>query len=411
MSSPDAADYAARIEGDLRRNILPFWMDRVVDRERGGFVGALTNELVADPGAERGALLTSRILWTFAAAYGRYRDPAYLGMADFAYADLDAHFSDRRDGGYWWSISGDGRVLRDRKQVYGQAFAIYALTEYHAATGRREPLERAVAVAGLLEERAVDRRHGGYLEAFDRGWKPIADMRLSAVDLNEPKSQNTHLHVMEAYTRLLGLWPDPGLRSALAGLVEIMLSRIVDPATGHLGLFFSEDWTPRSDRVSYGHDIEAAWLLTQAAEALRDPALTARIRPLAVRIAAVTLAEGVDSDGGVYNEGGPGGLTDSNKEWWPQAEAVVGFINAHQLSGKEHFLAAAFRTWDFIERKLIDHRQGEWFRGVTRDGRALAGELKVSFWKCPYHNGRTGLEAVRRLRELQGSARNDSAEK
>ena len=130
-----------------------------------------------------------------------------------------------------------------------------------------------------------------------------------------------------------------------------------------------------------------------------------------MRIAAVTLAEGVDSDGGVYNEGGPGGLTDSNKEWWPQAEAVVGFINAHQLSGKEHFLAAAFRTWDFIERKLIDHRQGEWFRGVTRDGRALAGELKVSFWKCPYHNGRTGLEAVRRLRELQGSARNDSAEK
>jgi len=229
-------------------------------------------------------------------------------------------------------------------------------------------------------------------------------MRLSEVDMNEPKSQNTHLHVMEAYTRLLGAWPDPGLRRALAGLVDIMLSRIVNPATGHLGLFFSEDWTPRSDRVSYGHDIEAAWLLTRAAEVLDDPALKRRILPLAVKIAAATLAEGVDSDGGVFNEGSPGGLTNANKEWWPQAEAVVGFINAYQLSGQERFLEAAFRTWDFIELRLIDRRRGEWLRGVSRDGRVLENELKVSFWKCPYHNGRTGLEAVRRLRGLCGRA-------
>jgi mannobiose 2-epimerase len=411
MSSPGPADYIARIEGDLRRNILPFWMDRAVAGGERGFLGALTNDLVPDPAAERGALLTSRILWTFAAAYARYRDPAYLRMADLAFSDLTAHFHDPRSGGFWWSIAADGRVLRDRKQVYGQAFAIYALAEYHAATGRSEPLERAIAVYRLLEEHAAERRHGGYLEAFDRGWNPIADMRLSEVDLNEPKSQNTHLHVMEAYTRLLGVWPDPGLRRALAAVVEIMLARIVDPATGHLGLFFSEDWSPRSDRVSYGHDIEAAWLLAWAADVLGDPTLAARIRPLAVKIAAVTLAEGVDSDGGVFNEGGPGGLTNTNKEWWPQAEAVVGFINAFQLSGQERFLAAAFRTWDFIELRLVDRRHGEWFRGVTRDGRVLENELKVSFWKCPYHNGRTGLEAVRRLRGLPDRAGKDPVSK
>jgi len=405
MSSPDPSDYIARIEGDLRRNILPFWMDRVVDRDRRGFFGAMTNDLVPDRAAERGALLTSRILWTFAAAYGRYGDPAYLAMADAAYEDLNAHFHDPRSGGFWWSVSADGQVLSDRKQVYGQAFGIYALAEYHAATGRSGPLDQAVGVYRLLEEHAAERRHGGYLEAFDRAWKPIADMRLSDVDLNEPKSQNTHLHVMEAYTRLLGAWPDPGLRRALAGLVDIMLSRIVNPATGHLGLFFSEDWAPRSDRVSYGHDIEAAWLLTRAAEVLNDPALAARILPLAAKIAAITLAEGVDSDGGVFNEGGPDGITDARKEWWPQAEAVVGFINAYQLSGQERFLAAAFRTWDFIELNLIDHRLGEWFRGVSPDGRVLENELKVSFWKCPYHNGRTGLEAVSRLRGLPKRAR------
>jgi cellobiose epimerase len=399
MSPTAAADYARRIEDDLRGNILPFWIGRVVDGDRRAFFGSLTNDLAVDRAAERGALLTTRILWTFSAAYARYRDPAYLAMADHASEDLRLHFHDGAHGGYWWSVAADGSVLRDRKQVYGQAFAVYALTEYHAATGRQGPLDQAIATYRLIEAHAKA-RHGGYLEAFGRAWEPIADMRLSGVDLNEPKSQNTHLHIMEAYTRLLVVWPDPGLRQVLRDLVEVMLDRIVDPASGHLGLFFAEDWTPRYDRISYGHDIEAAWLLTWAADILQDSELSARVHPLAVRIAEVTLAEGVDADGGVYNQGGPAGLTDTNKEWWPQAEAVVGFLNAYQLSGQERFLTAALRAWDFIELRLIDRRHGEWFRGVTRDGRVLDNELKVSFWKCPYHNGRTGLEATRRLGEI-----------
>ncbi len=392
-------DYLRRIEDDLRQNILPFWIEHVVNREGGSFYGAISNDLAVDRGAERGALLTSRILWTYSAAYAHYREPDYLAMADHAYADLTRHFLDGENGGFFWSVAADGRVLRDRKQVYGQAFALYALAEYHFASGRPEPLELAKATHRLIE-RHSRARHGGYLEAFGRAWEPIADMRLSEVDMNEPKSQNTHLHVMEAYTRLLALWPDAGLRTALRELVEIMLTRIVDPASGHLGLFFAEDWTPRSDRVSYGHDIEAAWLLVRAAEVLGDPALTARIRALAVRIAETTLSEGIDADGGVFNQGGPSGLTDTNKEWWPQAEAVIGFLDAYRISGDERHLAAALRTWDFIEFRLVDHLRGEWFRGVTRDGRVLGGELKVSFWKCPYHNGRAGLEAVSRLREI-----------
>ena len=399
-SSSIPPDLANRIEDDLRRNVLPFWINRVVDRAGGTFFGALTNDLVVDPAAERGALLTTRILWTFAAAYRHYADPAYLAMADHAYADLLTRFHDPRHGGFYWSINADGSVLRDRKQVYEQAFAIYALAEYHAATGRREPLDLAVTAFRLIEQHAREPRHGGYLEAFARDWSPIADLRLSAVDLNEPKSQNTHLHIMEAYTNLLRVWPDPALRRAQTELLGIMLDRIVDPRTSHLGLFFAEDWTLRSDRISYGHDIEAAWLLTQAAEVLGNSSLMARIHPLAVRIADVTLAEGIDADGAVVNEGSPTGYTDSNKEWWQQSEAVIGFLNAYQLSGEPRFLTAAGRTWAFIETRLIDRQHGEWFRGVTRDGRILAGELKVSFWKCPYHNGRLGLEAVTRLRAL-----------
>jgi mannobiose 2-epimerase len=399
MSPSVTTDYLHRIEDDLRQNVLPFWIDRVVNPEGGTFFGSISNDLTVDPAAERGALLTSRILWTYAAAYAMYGDPDYLTMADHAYGDLMSRFHDGVNGGFYWSIAADGTVLRDRKQVYGQAFALYALAEYHGATVKRDPLDQAIAVYRLIEEHARA-RHGGYLEAFGRGWEPIADMRLSAVDLNEPKSQNTHLHVMEAYTRLLALWPDPGLKAALLEIVDTMLLRIVDPATGHLGLFFAEDWAPRSDRVSYGHDIEAAWLLVRAAEALGDPGLLSRIKALALKIADVTLREGVDSDGGVYNQGGPKGLTDTNKEWWPQAEAVVGFMDAFRLSGNDRYLDAAFRTWDFIELRLIDRLRGEWFRGVTRDGRVLDNELKVSFWKCPYHNGRAGLEAVRRLGDI-----------
>ena len=393
-------DYAARIEADLRQNILPFWMQHGIDRERDVVVGSLTNDLVADPAAERGALLASRVLWTFAAAHRRYDDPAYLEIAGRAHADLLRHFHDRTHGGFYWSVAADGTVLRDRKQIYGQAFALYALAEYHLATGHAEPLEQAIAAFRLIETYSRDPRHGGYFEAFSRDWQPIADMRLGGTDLNEPKSQNTHLHVMEAYTNLLRAWPDPELHAALRDIVTILLDRIVDPSTAHLNLFFAADWSVRSDRFSPGHDIEAAWLLLDAATALGDAALLARTQALALRIADVTLAAGVDADGALVNEIGPHGFTNTDKEWWPQAEAVVGFLAAYALSRDERHLRGALRAWDFIERRLIDREHGEWRRGVTRDGAVLADELKIGFWKCPYHNGRAALEAVPRLRAL-----------
>jgi mannobiose 2-epimerase len=399
MSPAILNDYARRIEDDLRGNILPFWIERVVNHADRGFHGSLTNDLRVDPAAERGVVLTSRILWAYSAAYSRYRDPAYLAMADHAYRDLQTRFRDVEHGGYMWSIAADGAVLQAHKQVLGEAFAIYALAEYHAAAGRREPLDQAISTYRLIEEHA-SARHGGYLDTVGRAWEPVSGFRLSGEALNAPKSQDTHLHVLEAYTRLLTVWPDPDLRSALARLAELMLERIVNLLTGHLGQFFAEDWTLRSDLVAYGHDIEAAWLLTLAADALRDEGLTKRIAAMAVRLSETTLAEGVDADGGLYYHGGPGGPTDTNKEWWPQAEAVVGFLNAYQLSRQERFLTAALRTWDFIEARIIDHKHGEWFRTVTREGRVLDNGLKVDFWKCPYHNGRTGLEATRRLREI-----------
>lgn len=378
--------------------MLPFWLRYAPAVNEPAFVGEVSDDLVPNPTAERGMLLTARILWTFAAAYRRYARPEYLAMAARAYRDLQVNFRDAAEGGYWWVLRADGTVSQDHKQVYGQAFALYALTEYYAATRRPEILREAVAVFELLETRARDPLHGGYFEAFDRTWRPVADMRLSAVDLNAPKSQNTHLHLLEAYTALLHLWPDGRLRRALRELTGLMLAKIIDPATGHLRLFFSSDWTPASDTISYGHDIEASWLLTAAGAVLADAPLLVRIRPWVKKIAAATLAQGVDADGGLFNQGGPGGVTDPHKEWWPQAEALVGFINAAGLTGEARYWSAALRTWNFIELRLIDRRHGEWFRGVTREGVVLPEKPKLSFWKCPYHNGRAALEATRRLR-------------
>jgi len=399
-----ATRYRERIESDLLTNILPFWLKYAPDPKHMGFVGTLGPTLSPQPGSPRGALLTSRILWTFAAAFRRYRNPDYLRLADFAYADLLHSFHDRLHGGFYWSVRADGSVHHDRKQIYGQAFAIYSLSEYHAASGRSEPLDLAVDVYRLIETKARDQVHGGYFEARGRTWEPIADMRLSDGDMNVPKSQNTHLHVMEAFANLLRVWPDRDLQRSQADLLRVMLDRVLDASTGHLGLFFTDDWKPRSDRISYGHDIEAAWLLTQAAEGVDDGALLKRIQTMAVHIAGVTLAEGVDVDGGLFNQGSPTGLTDTGKDWWPQAEAVIGFLNAYQISQDERFLNAAYRSWDFIEAHLIDRQHGEWFRSVNRSGQPVGEQNKISFWKCPYHNGRTALEACARLAKLAPSS-------
>jgi mannobiose 2-epimerase len=394
-----ASGLAGRAEAHLRRFILPFWLEHSIDRERGGFVGHLRDDMTTDPGAPRGSLLASRILWTFSAAHRAIRDPdpRWLEMARYACSDLLGRFLDREHGGLLWSLDANGRPLASRKQVYGQAFGIYALSEYHRATGDPAALEHAIELFRLVERHARDRRHGGYVEALDREWKPVTDWRLSEIDLNSPKSQNTLLHVMEAYTNLLRVWPDPELRGALEALVEAMLAHVLDPVGHHLWLFFDEKWAPLSDRISYGHDIEASWLLTVAAEVVGDASLAKRVRDVALRMADVTRTEALDDDGGLLYEGGPGGVTVTDKEWWPQAEAVVGFVNAWQISGERGWIDDACRCWGFIEDRLTDRVNGEWYRAVTRDGRRFENDVKAGFWKCPYHNGRACIELGARL--------------
>ena len=236
--------------------------------------------------------------------------------------------------------------------------------------------------------------------AFSRQWTLEEDMRLSEVDMNEAKSMNTHLHVLEAYANLMRAWTNLDLARKLRALLQVVVEHIIDPASYHTRLFFDQLWNVKSDRISYGHDIEASWLLVDAARALHDDALLDATQPLAVRMARATLSEALDEDGGLLYEAGPGGVTDPRKEWWPQAETVVGALNAYQLTAEPFFLEAALRSWDFISTHLVDYEHGEWFRSVSREGEVDRQEPKVSFWKGPYHSARACMEAIARLESL-----------
>lgn len=384
------------MRSELTGRILPFWGGRVADRERGGFFGFIGPDGKPDPEAPRGAILNSRILWAFAAAFQALRDPGLAALARRAAEGIRNQFLDGTHGGVYWMVASSGGPVDDRKHIYAQAFAVYGLAEHFRATGEKESLADATALFRLIETHAYAGEGRGYREAFSRDWRALDDVRLGETDLNAPRSANTHLHLLEAYTTLLGAWPDPLLDSRLRSLVELFLDRIMDRTTGHLRPFFDESWVPCSRVVSYGHDIEASWLLTDAAAVLDDAALIARTRQAALLMAESVLKEGLDPMGGVFYTADPSGGVDKGKEWWTQAEAVVGFLNAYQETQRPDFLEAARDTWGFIQAHVLDHEHGEWYRRVDREGTPQPGNEIVGPWKCPYHNARACLEVMRR---------------
>jgi mannobiose 2-epimerase len=400
--APDVLrNFTASADKEVREDILRYWLDHTRDRRRGGFYGVITADGTVVPDAPRGALLTSRILWTFSAAYRHYRDPQYLEMATWAYRDLLDRFWDKENGGLYWEVSPEGRPTDPRKQIYGQVFGIYAFAEYFRATGEKAALDRAIEIYRLVELHAKDPVHGGYFEVYSNDWVRNEDASVGLIGRDDAKSQNTHIHILEAYTNLLRVWPDSGLRESQRALTEIILDRIIDPKTHHLVLFLDAAWKPVSSHFSYGHDIELSWLVVEAAHVLGDPALVSKAEAMALKIADTTLREGIDGEGGVYNEGTVQGVTDAGKEWWPQAEAVVGFLNAYQISRDPRYFAASIRTWRFIQDKFVDRRQGDWYQTLDA-ANEMRPRPKVTVWKCPYHNSRCCLEAIERLGELSG---------
>ena len=390
-----------KVETELRSNILSFWLKYAIDDEFGGFRGQISNDLTIDPRADKGLILNARILWTFSKAFSVYRNPVYLAAARRAYEYLVRYFWDQQFGGVYWMVDFEGQPTDTKKRIYGQAFTVYALAEYYHATGDAEILARALRLVENIEAAGHDARHGGYLETYERDWTLAVDQRLSDVDMDEKKSMNTHLHLMEGYAALLRFHEDSTVRLRLRELIEVFLNHIVDPITHHFILFFDEQWWPKSEKISFGHDIEGSWLLCEAAEVLGDQDILKRVRAIAVKMAQAAFEQGLDADGGLLYEADPTGIIDTDKHWWPQAEAVVGFFNAYQLSGLQHFLNAAEKSWAFIDKCIVDHKHGEWFWLVSQSGVPCAGHYKVDPWKCPYHNSRACFEVMERVDALR----------
>ena len=409
----------------LEQNILCFWLNKMIDHEHGGFYGRIDGKGILHPEAEKGAILNARILWSFSAAYRVLGIPEYLEACKRAYSYFIDHFIDKEYGGVYWSVDYLGNPLDTKKQFYAIGFAIYGLTEYVRATGDREALDYALQLYECIEEHALDHKYNGYIEACTREWGEIADMRLSDLDANFPKSQNTHLHIIEPYTNLLrclrelhaaetcdyvpvlgsvlpvGVSVSPEtvneVEASLRNLIDIFTDRILNPETHHLDLFFEMDWTRGAGHLeSYGHDIECSWLMHEAALVLGDKEVLAKVEPI-VRMVAKASEKGLRPDGSMIHEANlTTGHVDDDLHWWVQAENVVGWFNLYQYFGDKEALEKAVRCWEYIKTQLIDWDHGEWFWSRHPDGALNTVDDKAGFWKCPYHNSRMCLEIIER---------------
>ena len=413
----------------LQDNILHFWLANMQDEEHGGFYGRMDGHGVLHPEAEKGAILNARILWSFSAAYRVLGNQEYLDAATRAKNYMIDHFIDPEYGGVYWSVDYQGRPLDTKKQFYAIGFAIYGLTEYARATGDREALEYALDLYDCIEEHAFDREHNGYIEACTREWGTIADMRLSELDANFPKSQNTHLHIIEPYTNLLRCLREfqakqscdyvPAIgavlpvgvsvptetilsvEASLRNLIDIFTDKILNPETHHLDLFFEMDWTRGAGHLeSYGHDIECSWLMHEAALVLGDRKVLDKVETI-VRQVAKASEKGLRPDGSMIHEANlDTGHVDDDLHWWVQAENVVGWFNLYQYFHDEEALQRACRCWQYIKDQLIDYEHGEWFWSRHPDGTLNTTDDHAGFWKCPYHNSRMCLEIIERTEAL-----------
>ncbi len=382
-------------QNELEQNILGFWIKYCQDNEYGGFIGRMANDRTIEKNGPKGLVQNARILWTFSAAYRYKKNDEYIQMAKRAYDYLMQNFWDKQYGGAYWMLDNTGKAKDDSKEVYGQSFLIYALVEYYLATGDNAALEKAKEIFNLIEKHCHDDVNKGYFETFARDWSVSEKAMLASGDVKEKKTMNTHLHLLEAYTNLYRVWKDEKLKSRLIELIEIFQKHIINSKTYHFELFFDEKWTSTKNIESLGHDIEGSWLLCEAAEVLCDEHIIKEIQATAMKMVKSVCEIGFDTDGGLFYESEGGRIINPKKDWWPQAEAVVGLINAYQLSGQEHHLESAQRSWAYIQEHIVDSEYGEWFWDSER------GNLKVSEWKGPYHNSRVCLEVIRRLQDIK----------
>lgn len=383
------------VEEELKQHIIPFW-EKMEDNEYGGYYGFMDFNLNVDKKYEKGCILNSRILWFFSSAYNLLGDKKLLKCADHAWEFMRDYCADKENGGVYWSVTYDGNVLDSTKHTYNQAFAIYALSAYYEASKCKEALELANSLFERIEDTCTDEY--GYLEAFTVDWKPESNEKLSENGLLADKTMNTLLHVLEAYTEFYRVTKEEKVAVALKNILKQFADNVYNDKTGHLEVFFDTQMNTISDLYSYGHDIEASWLLDRACEVLDDKEITDKMKHI-----ILTIAENVYKiayDGKAINNECFKGVVDTTRVWWVQAESIVGFYNCYQETGNDKYIKIADELWRYIKEYIIDKRIGsEWFWDINIDNEPESRKPIVEPWKCPYHNGRMCMEIIRRIKK------------
>lgn len=384
---------ARECKNELVNHIIPFW-NKLEDTEKGGFYGYVGNDLTLDKDAPKGVILHSRILWFYSNCYLVLKDKECLKKAKHAYEFLVNNCIDAKNGGVYWMMNADGSVNDSMKHTYCQAFFVYAMSSYYDASKDRDALDIAMKVFNTIESKCRD--DVAYLEAFSDDWKIIPNDALSENGLMADKTMNTTLHLIEAYTELYRVNKDNAVLKSLRFLVELMLTKVYDSENGKLLVFFDKNMNEIGDIYSYGHDIEATWLMDRACDVIGDEHLSKRVADMN-KVIVRNIADRALSNGRLNNEVEKG-VVNTWHIWWVQAEGVVGFYNAYQRYGDARYLDIARSLWKYISTKLIDSRDGgEWHSQL--DDNDVPADFKpvVDPWKCPYHNGRMCLEIISRM--------------
>lgn len=381
----------------LEENILKYWIEKVTDHENGGYLGRVDGHDIVHSHAPKGAVQNARILWAFSAAYRVLGNVEYLDAATRALDYFLDNFIDKEQGGVFWSLDYMGKPLDTKKQTYAIGFAIYGLSEYARATDSKRALDSAINLYYDIEKKAYDSKGNGYIEALTREWQPIKDMRLSDKDENGSRTMNTHLHIIEPYTNLYRVWKSEDLKKSILNLIDIFTEKLLNKETYHLDLFFDDKWHGKRNIESYGHDIEASWLLHETALVLGDEQVIKNIEPIIRRIAKAS-DEGLRPDGSmIYEHWKDNNTYDLQRQWWVQCESVIGHVDLYQYFQDEEALVKARQCWDYIQNNLVDKENGEWYWAILDDGTINRSDDKAGFWKCPYHNSRMCLELLERV--------------
>ena len=385
-----------QVKDELTQTILPFWLN-LRDEKYGGMFGKVSFELQVDKQANKGGIATARHLWAFSSSYRVLGHPEYLEMAKHMYSFLSKHCIDKEYGGIYWMLDYKGEVVDCRKHVYTQAFAIYGLSEYYRISKNPEALQLALQLYHLIESKGYDEKNKAYKEEFDREWNETPNEMLSENGVLADRTMNTHIHVLEAYTNLYKVYPNQELKEKLIRLLSIHYKNIYQ-ANGFLGVFFDKKWNHLIDVKSFGHDIEASWLIDETLKVLGCEEET--YHQMVIDVAYNILQHAFHSDGSLLNES-ENGVIDTTRIWWVQAEALVGFYNAYIKTSDPQFKVAAEKVWSYIMRYIKDPREkGEWYYSVDENGQPIKQNV-CEPWKVSYHNSRSCLEIIERIKEME----------